>query len=149
MQGRGRRLGQRRRAGRHVLRDRDQAAFGYGHQLGECARPRHAHHGTVAAQIVAALDAEIAIAAVDQGVRRDPFARAAAADQFAHEFMAEDQGRIAAGIMPVIRMHVRAADAHGLDAQQRIAVRQGRIRLFAEHEFAGRCVHQGFHGGIP
>ena len=59
--------------------------------------------------------------------------------------MAENQRWYPAGVMPHPGMHVRAADPHGLDGNQRVAIVDDRFRFVAEGDFLVGGVDECFH----
>lgn len=64
---------------------------------------------------------------------------------FAGEFVAHDQAGLAAGVMPVVGMHVRAADTRGLDFYNDLAGFKSRFGIVPTLHFMGLRIHQGFH----
>ncbi len=113
--------------------------------LRKAAGTGHADHRAVGAQIVAALDAEFAMAARDQRIDGDTPATAGARQDFAGQLVAENQRRNAPGIAAVISVHVGPADAYGVDANEDLVDRRRRLRLVAKNHFVGARVDQRFH----
>ena len=93
----------------------------------------------------AARGAEIAVSAGNERVDGDGFSAARATDDAPGGLVAKHQRRRAALVMPVIRVHVRAADADRLDRDHHLARLRHRIGNGREFDRVRRRVHQGFH----
>lgn len=82
----------------------------------------------------------------DQRVDRHPLAIALTADDPPGGLVPEDQRRGPAGIVAVIGVHVRAADADGLDPDEDLAALRDGIRFILEDEAVGGRVDERLHG---
>jgi hypothetical protein len=146
----GRRFGQRAGGGRQVVGQRDQALAGNAHALGKGAGPCHADHRAVRAQVVAALQAPVAAAAGDQRVAGDTLAgqpqRRGRLDHRGGELVAEHQPGFAARVVAVVGVHVRAADAGGVDAQHHFVIGKLGLGAVVQLDLIGGGVDEGFHG---
>ena len=59
--------------------------------------------------------------------------------------MAQHQAGLAARVMAMVGMHVRAADPGGVDAQHHLAIDQFRFGPVVQLHLVGLGVDQGFH----
>ena len=68
----------------------------------------------------------------------------------ADEFVPEHETGLAARVVAVPGVHVRAADAHGFDLQHHFAIGQCGVRALLQLQFAGlgvdKCLHEGNSG---
>ena len=152
MQGGGGRLGEGGGHRAQAVGQCDQAAAGDAHALGKGAWPLHAHHRALFAQVVAALQAELAAAAGDQRVAGDALAclpaGRRAVQHRGRELMPQHQAGLAARVVAVEGMHVGPADAGGVDAHQHLAIGQCWLGALVQLHLVGLGVDQGFHGGL-
>ena len=74
----------------------------------------------------------VATATGDQGIHRDARAAIRTTNDGSGRFMPKDEGRRSSRIVPVIGVHVRAADADGIDADKYFIVAGRWLRFFAQ-----------------
>jgi len=67
----------------------------------------------------------------------------------ADKLMAQHQARLAARVVAMPGVHVRPADAYGLDLQHHVARHQLGHGPLLQLQFAGLGVDKGFHAGAP
>ena len=145
MPGRGARFGKGRLGRIHAIGDRDQVALGDGDALAEGARPAHADQIARRAKIAASLAAISAGAAGDQGVEYNFLTGLAAFQHRSAGFMAQNERRHPTGIVAVPGMHVRTADAHGIDLDQGITSPRLRVGFVAISGLLGPGIDQCLH----
>ena len=123
MPGAGKRLAERRSLRRKIVGQCQEVAIGDGDHLGEGPRPRrHGDDLPRGAEIRAAGEAVVAAHAGDERIDRHAFALVPALDDRAGRFVAEDQWGRSAGIVAEEGVHVRAADADGLDRDEHLVI---------------------------
>ena len=143
----GQRLGEGGMGEWGVIGHGDQVARGHGEALGKGALARgDGDEGAVGAQVLAPLGAVEAGAAGHHRVDGDALALHGAVYDRAGSLVAEDEGREAARIGAVEGMHVRPADAHGLDRHDGVAVLGGGVRDGGHFEGVRAGVDECAHG---
>ncbi len=134
----------------HALGNVDQVLRRHRYLLGERTRPVHADEVALGTDVGTPAEAVVTAPAVDQRVDDDAAPAAGAGEDDARGFVPEDQRRHPTRVVTEIRVHVRAADADGLDADDGLAFGGSGIGLVAQLHALVRRVHQCLHGrGTP
>src|SRR5262249_26078416 len=131
----------------------DQTTFGRRHKLGKSAAAIHAEYLSRGAQVSVAAPTSHAMAAMNERMRNDAFARRKQAharpglfDDTA-EFVAHNQRRHAAWALLFECFKLTAADATGGDLDQQFAFAGLRPRLIGDFQTLVFGIEQRFHHG--